>query len=210
MILETFGKKLGMTQVYDANANFVGVTVIEVEPACILEKVTYPKGVKVKIGCFKVPEKRIDKVKRPIFGFFKKCGVDPYKLIREVDIEDEATLELKKEIGIDLFQEGTKVTIRAKSKGRGFQGGMKRWGWAGQPDGHGHSTHRRIGSVGQCTYPARIFKGLHMPGHMGDRYITVKNLKVIKVDKEKSVIFVEGAVPGARNAVVSIKKVIRK
>lgn len=209
MILETFGKKLGMTQIYDADANFVGVTVIEIEPAYILEKVTYPKGVKAKIGCFKVDEKKINKVKKPLFGFFKKCGVSPCKVIKEVDIEDAAKLELKKEISVDLFEEGTKVDVRGKSKGRGFQGGMKRWGWSGQPDGHGHTTHRRIGSVGQCAYPARIFKGLHMPGHMGNKYITVKNLKIVKVDKEKNVIFVEGAVPGARNGIVSIKKVIR-
>ena len=209
MIKEIVGKKLGMTQVFDENANLVATTLIEVKPVCVLEKITYPKGVRARIGCFKIGEKRVAKVKKPVLGYFTKLGVAPYKLIKEVQVEDEEALELKKEVGIDIFSENTIVNVRAKSKGRGFQGGMKRHGWRGQPGSHGATSHRRLGSAGACTYPGKIIKGLHMPGHMGDCYVTIKNLKVLKIDKDKEVLFVKGAIPGAPNAVVFIKKVKR-
>jgi len=207
MIRELLGKKIGMTQIFADNADFIGVTALEVEPACILEKVVYPKGIKAKVGYFKVSENKINKVKKPFLGFFKKIGVSPYKIIKEVDVEKDNEIELKKEIGVDIFKEGEFVDVRAKSKGKGFQGGMKRHGWRGQPRTHGSTTHRRIGSSGSTTFPGRIIKGLKMPGHMGDSYVTIKNLKVIKVDNQKNILYICGAVPGANGAVVSIKRV---
>lgn len=210
MIKEIIGRKLGMTQVFDADANLVGVSVIEVEGACILEKVEYQKGVKAKIGCVKVPQEKIHKVKKPLLGYFRKIGTSPYKIVKEVDIEDANTLEIKKEVGIEIFSAGDSVDVRAKTKGRGFQGGMKRHGWSGQPRSHGSTTHRRIGSVGASTFPGRIIKGLGMPGHMGNRYITVKNLKVVKVDKGRNVLLVKGAIPGGNKSIVFIKKVKKK
>ena len=196
-----------MTQIFAQNADFIGVTALEVEPACILEKVTYPEGVKARVGYFKVSDNKINKVKKPLLGFFKKIGVPPYKIVKEVDVEKDNEIEPKKEIGVDILKEGEFVDVRAKSKGRGFQGGMKRHGWRGQPRTHGSTTHRRIGSSGSTTFPGRIIKGLKMPGHMGDSYVTVKNLKVVKVDSEKNILYICGAVPGAQGAVVSIKRV---
>ena len=207
MIRELLGKKIGMTQIFAQNADFIGVTALEVEPACILEKVTYSKGVKAKVGYFKVSDNKVNEVKKPLLGFFKKIGVSPYKIIKEVDIENDDEIEPRKEMGIDIFKEGDFVNVRAKSKGKGFQGGMKRHGWRGQPRTHGSTTHRRIGSSGSTTFPGRIIKGLKMPGHMGDSYVTVKNLKVVKVDSQKNILYIYGAVPGANGAVVSIKKV---
>ena len=207
MIRELLGKKIGMTQIFAQNADFIGVTALEVEPACILEKVTYSKGVKAKVGYFKVSDNKVNEVKKPLLGFFKKIGVSPYKIIKEVDIENDDEIEPREEMGIDIFKEGDFVNVRAKSKGKGFQGGMKRHGWRGQPRTHGSTTHRRIGSSGSTTFPGRIIKGLKMPGHMGDSYVTVKNLKVVKVDSQKNILYIYGAVPGANGAVVSIKKV---
>ena len=172
-----------------------------------MEKVTYPEGVKARVGYFKVSDNKINKVKKPLLGFFKKIGVPPYKIVKEVDVEKDNEIEPKKEIGVDILKEGEFVDVRAKSKGRGFQGGMKRHGWRGQPRTHGSTTHRRIGSSGSTTFPGRIIKGLKMPGHMGDSYVTVKNLKVVKVDSEKNILYICGAVPGAQGAVVSIKRV---
>ena len=207
MIKELLGKKIGMTQFFSQNADFVGVTVLEVKPACILEKVVYPKGVKAKVGYFKVDDNKKDRVKKPILGFFNRIGTAPYKIIKEVEIEEGKEIEPRQEVGVSIFKEGDFVDVRAKSKGKGFQGGMKRHNWRGQPGSHGSTTHRRIGSSGSTTFPGRIIKGLKMPGHMGNSYTTVKNLKVIKVDSERNVLYIRGAVPGARGAIVSIKKV---
>lgn len=209
MIKELLGKKIGMTQIFAQNADFIGVTALEIEPACILEKVIYSKGMKAKVGYFKVPQNKSNKIKKPILGFFNKIGVPPYKIIKEVDIEKDKgeEIEVRKEIGIDIFKEGDVVDVRAKSKGRGFQGGMKRHGWRGQPRTHGSTTHRRIGSAGATTFPGRIIKGIKMPGHMGNSFITVKNLRVVKVDNQKNILYIRGSVPGAYGAVVSIKRV---
>lgn len=234
MIKEIFGEKLGMTQTFNEEGDLVGVTILHIEPVCVLEKISYPGKEAVKIGILKIPENRIEKIKKPLLGYFKKLGVSPYKFIKEVAVEEavqdvggqkkadaaEQTAEGKTEekgenqqksgkekVGIEIFKEGEFVDVRAKSKGRGFAGGMKRHGWAGQPKSHGSTTHRRIGSVGAHTYPARIIKGLRMPGHMGNAYRTVRNLKVIKVDKEKNLLFLRGGVPGAIKSIVQIKKI---
>jgi len=207
MIKEIVGKKLGMTQIFDEEARRRGVTVVEVEPVCILEKVEYPrKGLKARIGCFRVEESKIHGIRKPQRGYFEKLGVACYKMIKEVDVINPQEVELKKEVGVEIFSEGEKVNVRAKTKGRGFQGGMKRYGWAGQPASHGSTTHRRIGSAGATTFPGRVIKGLHMPGHMGNKFVTIKNLEVVKVDKEKGIIFLEGAVPGPNGGLVYIKK----
>jgi len=273
MVKETFGKKIGMTQLFDEAGDLTGVTLVEIEPACILEEVERPKRKMVRLGCFKVPVNRIQKVKKPLQGYFKKLGTDMYKLIEEVEpqagadfsfltvgevvqkeeekpaqqakeaaqsseeikeekvpeakeseaeakpeaeTKEEVKKEVKKEekpkgdprqIGIEIFCEGDVIDVRAKTKGRGFAGGMKRHGWSGQPKSHGSTTHRRIGSAGSCADPGRIVKGHRMPGHMGNAFRTIKNLKVIKVDPDNNLLFIKGSIPGARGTVVKIKRV---
>ena len=209
MLKETFGKKLGMTQLFDADGVLMSVSLIEVEPVCVLEQVSSSKKAKVKIGCFKTEERNLHRINKPQRDYFKKIGTAVYKMIKEVEVENGQTIELKKEVGIEIFSEGSLIDVRAKSKGKGFQGGMKRYGWRGQPRAHGSTTHRRIGSAGATTFPGRIIKGLHMPGHMGDDYVTVKNLTVVKVDKEKNVLFLKGAVPGAPQGTVLLRKVTK-
>ncbi len=212
-----------MTQVFDQEGNLLATTLIEIEPVCLLEKVDYPTKTKAKIGCFKIEETKIGKVKRPVKGYFNKLKVSPYKLIREVTIgkdlpetdgesKEAGKSKLKetvdpRQFGVEIFEVGNKVDVRAKAKGRGFAGGMKRHGWGGQPGSHGHTMHRRLGSAGASAYPSKIIKGLNMPGHMGNCFRTTKNLKVLKVDKEKNLLFLEGNIPGAIGAVVRVRKV---
>lgn len=195
-----------MTEIFDDEGNLIGVTLVEVEPACILEKVVYPKKAKAKIGCFKLADKKAAKIKKPVAGYFSKLGISPYKLVREVDIEGE-DVEAKKEIGVEIFNEGDTVDVQGKTKGKGFTGGMKRHGWSGQPGSHGSTTHRRIGSAGASAYPSKIIRGLNMPGHMGNVNRTAKNAKIVKVDADKQLLFIKGAVPGARGTILKIKKV---
>ncbi len=206
MLKELFGKKLGMTQIFTEEGELIGVTLIEIEPACVLEKVTYARKEKVRIGCFKVPQGKERKVKKPQAGYFKKLGVSLFKFLKEVDFDAAGEFTPKQEIGIDIFAEGEKVNVRAKMKGRGFQGGMRRHGWAGQPRSHGHTMHRRLGSAGACSYPAKIIKGLKMPGHMGDAYRTAKNLEIVKIEPEENLLFVKGSVPGSVGSIVSVHK----
>jgi len=207
MIKEIFGKKLGMTQIFDEEGVVRGVTVVEVEPVSLLEKVDYPTKSVAKLGIFKVSEKRRAKLQKPVLGYYKKVGIDPYKVIREVPLSNPSEFTLdKREIGVDIFKEGDLVHVRAKSKGRGFTGGMKRHGWSGQPASHGHMTHRRIGSAGSNTYPGRSIKGLRRSGHMGNVEYTTRNIQVVKVDMEKGLLFLHGSVPGARGSFVNIKK----
>ncbi|MCD6229120.1 MAG: 50S ribosomal protein L3 [Candidatus Omnitrophica bacterium] len=203
MIKEIIGKKIGMTQIFDQKGELIGVSVVEVQPVCLLEKVDYLTKKRVKIGCFKVNER---KVKKPQLGYFNKLGVGCYEIIKEVPYETNQELPLKKEIGVEIFQEGELVDVTANTKGRGFQGGVKRHNWRGQPRSHGSMTHRRIGSAGASTYPGRIVKGHRMPGHMGNKKCTIKNLEIIKVDKENNLLLIKGSLPGGINSIISIKK----
>lgn len=238
MIKDIFGKKVGMTQIFKPEGDIVGVTLVEVEPVCILQKVDYPNKSVARIGFLKVKGERVNKIKKPVLGYFNKLKVSPYRFIREVPIEKggdfsflnelksdvpsqnteskdiskpENTVQesstIKRELGVELFKEGDTVDVRAKTKGRGFAGGMKRHGWHGQPMSHGSMSHRRIGSVGSNTFPGRVRRGLRMPGHMGNNYCTIKNLEVVKVDKEKNLLFIKGAIPGTRGNLVRIRRI---
>lgn len=195
-----------MTQLFDEAGNCTGVTLVEIEPVCTLEKVTYPTKERVRIGVFKVPEKRLFRVKKPQAGYFKKLGSESYKMIKEVLPDPAQEFESLKKIGIELFSEGEKVDIQATVKGRGFQGGMKRHGWSGQPGGHGSTMHRRLGSAGACATPSKIIKGIKMPGHMGNCLRTIKNIEVLKIDKERNILFLKGSLPGSPNSVIKIRK----
>ena len=207
MLKEIYGKKIGMTQIFDAEGSLCPVTLVEIEPVYLLKKMDYSGKNKVQVACFKLSDKKSEKLKKPLAGYFKKMGVPAYQLIREVDAEDGIDLKAGREAGVDIFKEGDVVDVRSRNKGKGFMGGVKRHGWYGQPRTHGSMSHRRIGSAGANTFPGRILRGLRMPGHMGNAFRTAKNLKVAKVDKAKNLIFISGAVPGPKGAVVCVKKV---
>ncbi|MFA5007768.1 MAG: 50S ribosomal protein L3 [Candidatus Omnitrophota bacterium] len=228
MIREIFGKKLGMTQIFSNDGALIGVTVIEIEPVCILEEIEYANRSVARIGCFKWPENRQKYIKKPVLGYFKKLGVSPYKLIREVAIDKtavkkeeaapsektaeqnagEKTAEPKArpQVGIEMFNEGDIINVHGTTKGRGFAGGIKRHGWHGGPSAHGSMTHRRIGSNGSNTDPGRVVRGHRMPGHMGVDWRVVKQLKVVKIDKEKQLLFITGSIPGNKGSVVGVEK----
>ncbi len=229
MIREIFGKKLGMTQIFGADGTLIGVTLVEIEPVCVLEEIKYQNREVAKIGCFKWPENRQKYMKKPLLGYFKKLGVAPYKLIREVALDKTAVKKdtaapaaekpaenaeeqkaeqpkTRPEVGIEMFNEGDIVNVHGTTKGRGFAGGIKRHGWHGGPSAHGSMTHRRIGSNGSNTDPGRVVRGHRMPGHMGVDYRVVKQLKIVKIDKEKQLLFIAGSTPGNKGSVVAVEK----
>lgn len=208
MIREIYARKIGMTQIFSEEGDLIPTTLLSVEPVYILEKKEYPAKVCARIGCFKMDERKITKLKKPVKGYFEAIGAPVYKLIREVEMEQGSDLPSDSRlVGIEIFSEGQRVDVQAVSKGRGFAGGMKRHGWSGQPMTHGSMMHRRMGSAGANTFPANIFRGKTMAGHMGNCLRTAKNLKVVKIDKEKNILFLKGSLPGPKGVVVRIRKV---
>jgi large subunit ribosomal protein L3 len=197
------GKKIGMTQVFNEDGTIVPVTAIEAGPCSILAV----KDKSLQLGFDQADEKRL---KKPLAGVFKKLNTAPKKFIRELDKEAGCEYKVGEELKVDLFKAGDFVDVSGVSKGKGFQGGMKRWHWQGGPATHGHTSHRRVGSIGSTTTPGRVWKGHHMPGHMGNVSVTVQNLRVVKVDSENNFLLVRGAVPGPNNAYLVIRKAKKK
>lgn len=204
MIREVFGKKLGMTQIFTEDGHLRAVTLIEVYPCRILEERDYPGKKKVLIGCLEVKKEK--KMSKPKLGYFKKSKQPYFKHLKETEKLKEEPLKIGDDLGVEIFLENEKIDITSSSIGRGFQGGMKRHNWSGQPKTHGSTTHRRVGSVGASADPSKIVKGHPMPGHLGNSTVTIKNLKIIKTDKQKGLLFVQGSCPGPRNSLVIIKK----
>jgi len=205
MIRGLLGKKVGMTQIFDKDGNVVPVTVVEAGPCYIVELKNSP--VKVALGFEEVKESRVNKAR---LGFFKKNNLKPLKMISEFEAEDTKDYQVGQLIKADLFRAGDFVDVTGTSIGKGFQGGMKRWGWSGGPGGHGSMHHRRIGSVASSTEPSRVFKGKTMPGHMGDDRITTQGLRVMDVDVEKNLLLIKGAVPGCKRNYLLINKSKKK
>ncbi len=192
-----------MTQVFGEDGKVAAVTVIEAGP-CVIMGV----GAKnVKVGFGDVKE---GKLKKPQRGEFKKLNLPAKRIIRELRIADKGDWKVGEEIKLDIFKDGDFVDVIGTSIGKGFQGGMKRWGWYGTPMSHGSMAHRRIGSVGASADPSRILKGKNMPGHMGHDRVTVQNLKVLKVDAANHLLVVKGAVPGPKNGLLEIRRAIKK
>lgn len=204
MIREIFGKKLGMTQIFTETGQVKPVTLIEVGPCQVLEEKEVSGKTRVVIGYDEISKVR--RQKKPLAGYFKKLDVAYFRHVRETEKTGTEPFEKGKSLGVDIFAPDEKVDIQAVSIGRGFQGGMKRHNWAGQPGSHGSTSHRRIGSTGASAYPSRIVKGLNMPGHMGNAKVTIKNLKILKVDSEKGLLFVKGSCAGPKNNIVIIRK----
>ncbi len=197
------GKKIGMTQIFSEDAKLVPVTVIEAGPCPVLAV----KDKHIQLGFDSVREKHL---KKPLAKYFAKLNIAPKKIIREVSKEAQKEYKVGEEVKVDLFKAGDFVDITGTSLGKGFQGGMKRWNWKGGPQTHGSTSHRRVGSLGSSTTPGRVWKGHHMPGHMGAHRVTVQNLEVVKVDAQNNLLLVKGAVPGYRNNYLIIKKAKKK
>ena len=196
------GKKLGMTQFFDQNGNVIPVTVIEAGPCSVtLKKTAENDGYDaVQIG---FGEMKATKVNKPMKGHFSKNDVAPKKVLREFRLEDTAALNVGDIIKADVFAEGDAVDVRGTSKGKGYAGTIKRWNFGRLKETHGTGpVHRHGGSLGACSTPSRVFKGKKMAGHLGNERVTVQNLSVVKVDAEKNIIAVKGAVPGPKGGIV--------
>ncbi len=203
------GKKLGMTQVYDDNGHHVPVTVIQVGPCVVLQrKITARDGYEaIQLGYLEQKEHRVSK---PQLGHIKKSGTTPKRFVKEFRVTADHAAKEGDSISVDVFEGVKFVDVLGVTKGRGFQGVMKRHNMAGQPAAHGHTMHRRPGSIGMRTTPGRIFKNKRMPGHMGNVNITVQNLKVVQVRKDDHAILVYGAIPGPTGSIVVVRKAIKK
>ena len=202
-MIALLGKKLGMTQIFSEDGKLVGITAIEAGPCPILAI----RGKNIQIGFDLAKAKSL---KKPRQEFFKKLSIAPLKLIREVLKEPNREYKVGEELKVDLFKAGDFVDVIGTSKGKGFQGGMKRWNWHGGPASRGSTSHRRIGSLGSSTSPGRVFKGHHLPGHMGNVRMTLQNLRVVKVDPQNNLLLVKGAVPGYKNNYLIIRKAKKK
>ena len=202
------GKKVGMTQIFDSEGKVIPVTVIEVGPCTVTQIKTVEQDgyTAVQLGFGDVKERKLTK---PELGKFTKAKLTPKKYLREFRVDSVEGLNVGDELKADVFQAGDKVDIQGTSKGKGFQGVIKRHGQSRGPMGHGSMYHRRPGSMGPTSTPGRVFPGKKLPGHMGDVTVTIQNLEVIKVDLDKNAILVKGSVPGAKGAILKIKSSVK-
>ncbi len=202
------GKKVGMTQIFDEKGRVVPVTVIEAGP-CVIAQV---KSVEtdgynaIQLGFGDVKESKLNK---PEKGHFAKANIAPKKHLREFRVDSVDGITVGTELTVSEFAEGDKLDIQGTSKGKGFQGVIKRHGQHRGPMGHGSMYHRRPGSMGPTSTPGRVFKGKKLPGHMGRVTVTIQNLDVIKVDNDKNVVLVKGSVPGPKGAILKLKTSVK-
>ena len=200
--------KVGMTQVFSEDGVLTPVTVLQAGPCVVTQVKTVENDgySAVQVGFGDIREKLVNKPKK---GHFAKAGVTAKRFLKEFRLEDAESYTLGQEIKADVFAAGDKVDATAKSKGKGFQGAIKRHGQSRGPMAHGSKYHRHAGSNGSATTPGRVFKGKHMPGHMGAVRVAVQNLEVVSVDAEKNLILVKGAVPGPKKSLVMLKESVK-
>ena len=205
MIEGLIGKKVGMTQIFTDDGIVIPVTIVKAGPCLIVQK----KGEneknlnKVQLGF--VEDKKVKNVTKPMMGHFDKAKVPPTKLLREFFIDNDEH-KVGDSVKVDIFKENEKVNLVGVTKGKGFQGVVRRWNFKGGPKSHGSMHHRRPGSIGMCAFPGEVIKGQKMPGRMGGENKTVKGLKVVKIDLENDLILIKGAVPGFNGNYVYILK----
>ena len=198
--------KVGMTQIFNENGELVPVTVLQAGPCVITQVKTVENDgySAVQVGFQDIREKLVNK---PVKGMFDKAGVSYKRYVREFKLEGEYAV--KDEIKADVFEAGDKVDATAIAKGKGFQGAIKRHGQSRGPMAHGSKYHRHAGSNGSCSTPSKVFKGKKMPGHMGGKKVTTQNLEIVRVDAEKNLLLVKGAIPGPKKALVTIKESVK-
>lgn len=204
MKLQLIGKKIGMTQIYDENNNIVPVTVVQVGPCPVTQVKTVEtdgyNAVQIAFGPQK--EQRLSKAEA---GHLKKVGVAPHSELGEIRLDAVPELKVGDILTVARFESGQLVDVIGTTKGRGFQGVVKRWNMDGQPDSHGHMMHRRVGSIGMRQTPGHVFKGKKMPGHMGQVRRTVQNLQVVKIDEAQNLLLIKGSFPGANGDLVIVR-----
>ncbi len=208
MVKEVYGKKVGMTQIFSEEGKAIPVTAIEVKPLTVVGKKTADKeGYNaIVVGFGEIKEKNANK---PQKGVFAKAGTEVQRYLREIRVENVDEYEIGSKITVDTFTTEDRVDIQGTSKGKGFQGCIKRHGQHIGPMGHGSMYHRRPGSMGPTSTPGRVFKGKNLPGHMGSETSTILNLDVVKVDTDKNIILVKGSVPGAKGTIVKVRETVK-
>lgn len=197
------GRKIGMTQIFVEDGRLVPVTVIEAGPCCVVQVKSPEKDgyEAVKIGFQEVRKDR--SITKPIKGMFKKVGLPVYRILREFPMSG---LKVGDMLSVEMFKKGDIVTVSGTSKGKGFQGVMKRHKFKGGPGSHGSMFNRAPGSIGASSFPSRVWRGMRMAGHMGNERVTVKNLRIVDVRPEQNLILIRGAVPGSINSIIEIRK----
>ena len=200
--------KVGMTQRFNAKGELVPVTVLQAGPCVVTQVKTVENDgySAVQVGFM---DKKAKLVNKPLKGHFDKAGVSYKRYVREFRLTDAEKYSVKDEIKADVFAEGDKIDVTAISKGKGYQGAIKRHGQSRGPMAHGSKYHRHAGSNGACSDPSKVFKGKKMAGHMGHVHVTVQNLEVVRVDAENNLLLVKGSVPGPRKALVTIKETVK-
>ncbi len=202
------GRKIGMTQIFDEKGNVIPVTVIEAGPCVVAQvKTVETDGYNaIQLGFGEVKDKHINK---PEAGHFAKAKLANKKHLREFRLEDISNYKVGDEVKLDIFEAGERIDVQGTSKGKGFQGVIKRHGQHRGPMGHGSMYHRRPGSMGSTSTPGRVFKGKKLPGHMGKVTVTIQNLDVVRVDTDKNVLLVKGSVPGPKGAILKVKSTVK-
>ena len=206
------GKKLGMTQIFLPDGRLVPVTVIQAGPCTVVQKKTVESDgyASVQFGFEELTEKRAEKLlTKPVNGHFAKAGVKPMRTLREFRLDDSASYEVGQVVKADIFAEGETVDITGTTKGRGFTGAIYRWNQHTGPMAHGSKYHRGVGSMSANSDPSRVFKNKHMPGHYGVERVTIQHLEIVKVDAERSLLLVHGAVPGPAKGLLLIRDSVK-
>jgi len=208
MVDKLIGKKIGMTRYFIDEGNSLPVTIIKAGPCVVIQKKTQARDgyEAIQVGFEEQKEQRLNK---PIKGHLKKAGDKFFSTLREIQVDDSSQFELGQEIRSDIFNIGEFVNVTGRSKGRGFSGVMKRWGFSGGRKTHGSRSHRVPGSIGMSATPGRVFKGKKLPGQKGNEKKTIKNLQVVDIRTDMDLVVLKGAVPGSRNGIVEIRKVLK-
>jgi large subunit ribosomal protein L3 len=202
------GRKVGMTQVYAADGRAIPVTVIQAGPCVVVQRKTKQKDGYEAVQLGLVEERKVKKVTKAMAGHYKKADVPPCRVLREIQVEGKDEVKVGDKVSVDQFAPGDSIDVVGTSKGKGFQGVVKRHHFRGGAATHGSMFHRAPGSIGASSFPSRVVKGMRMGGHMGADRVTTRNLKVLRVDAENNLLLVEGSVPGGPNAIVVIRKAI--
>jgi large subunit ribosomal protein L3 len=200
------GKKLGMTQVFGEDGRAYPVTVVKAGPCVVVRRKSKEKDGYSAVQLGLVEDRKLKRVTKPMQGHFEKVGLPPCRQLRELRVDDGSEAKVGDKVAVDLFAVGDKVIITGRSKGKGFQGVIRRHNFGGGRATHGSMFHRAPGSIGQSAYPSRVLKGMRGAGHMGSERVTVRNLEVVRVDAENGLLLVRGAVPGSGGGYVVIRK----
>src|SRR6185436_12175028 len=200
------GKKIGMTQVYADDGRAVPVTVVEAGPCVVVQRKSKERDGYSSIQIGLVERRRVKRVTKAMKGHFDKAGIPPCRVLREFRVEDGAEVKVGDKLSVEMFAAGDAINVTGISKGKGFQGVVKRHHFRGGAATHGSMFHRAPGSIGASAFPSRVLKGMRGAGHMGQDQVTVRNLQVIRVDGEKNIMLIRGAVPGANDGYIVIRK----